>query len=137
ACPRGARPPADGWPPTASRAAGWATSTSDRAATAGSPTSSPPASTPRVNDRGNRMRLPVGRFKYDLAMLAELSALRPVPYRITLDGGEVREGEATLGADVYGPSSSCGMRVCPGATLTTGETARQSVAGSGVPLMHS
>ncbi|MGW6293224.1 diacylglycerol kinase [Streptomyces sp. NPDC055058] len=74
----------------------------------------------RVNDRGNRMRLPVGRFKYDLAMLAELSALRPVPYRITLDGGTVREVEATLVAVGNGPSYGGGMRVCHGADLTDG-----------------
>lgn len=33
----------------------------------------------RVNDRGNRMRLPAGRFTYDLAMIAELAAFRPFP----------------------------------------------------------
>lgn len=32
----------------------------------------------RVNDRGNRMRWPTGRLKYDLAMLAELAAFRPL-----------------------------------------------------------
>lgn len=50
----------------------------------------------RVNDRGNRMRLPAGRFKYDLAILAELAAFRAFPYRITLDAGPVIETEATL-----------------------------------------
>ncbi|MEU3946966.1 diacylglycerol kinase [Streptomyces sp. NPDC029526] len=74
----------------------------------------------RVNDRGNRMRLPVGRFRYDLAMLAELAALRPIPYRITVDGGEVREVEATLVAVGNGPSYGGGMRVCHGADLGDG-----------------
>ncbi|MBT3166807.1 diacylglycerol kinase [Streptomyces sp. Vc74B-19] len=74
----------------------------------------------RVNDRGNRMRAPLGRFKYDVAMLAELAALRPLPYRITLDGGEVREVEATLVAVGNGPSYGGGMRICPGADLTDG-----------------
>lgn len=74
----------------------------------------------RVNDRGNRMRLPLGRFKYDLAMVAELAAFRPLPYRITLDGGEVREVEATLVAVGNGPSYGGGMRICPGADLTDG-----------------
>ncbi|KUO15875.1 diacylglycerol kinase [Streptomyces dysideae] len=74
----------------------------------------------RVNDRGNRMRWPVGRFKYDLAMLAELAAFKPVPYRITLDGGEVREVEATLVAVGNGPSYGGGMRICPGADLSDG-----------------
>lgn len=74
----------------------------------------------RVNDRGNRMRLPLGRFRYDLAMVAELAAFRPLPYRITLDGGEVREVEATLVAVGNGPSYGGGMRICPGADLTDG-----------------
>ncbi|MEU2596762.1 diacylglycerol kinase [Streptomyces hirsutus] len=74
----------------------------------------------RVNDRGNRMRLPAGRFKYDLAMVAELAALRPIPYRITLDDGDVREVEATLVAVGNGASYGGGMRICPGADLTDG-----------------
>ncbi|MDH6448710.1 diacylglycerol kinase (ATP) [Streptomyces sp. SAI-119] len=74
----------------------------------------------RVNDRGNRMRWPTGRLKYDLAMLAELAAFRPLPYRITLDDGEVREVEATLVAVGNGSSYGGGMRICPGADLTDG-----------------
>ncbi|MGY0066316.1 diacylglycerol kinase [Streptomyces sp. QTS137] len=74
----------------------------------------------RVNDRGNRMRLPAGRFTYDLAMVAELAALRPIPYRITLDDGDVREVEATLVAVGNGASYGGGMRICPGADLTDG-----------------
>ncbi|MFD3501084.1 diacylglycerol kinase [Streptomyces sp. NPDC058678] len=74
----------------------------------------------RVNDRGNRMRWPTGRLKYDLAMLAELAAFRPCPYRITLDDGGVREVEATLVAVGNGSSYGGGMRICPGADLTDG-----------------
>ncbi|MFG3033178.1 diacylglycerol kinase [Streptomyces sp. NPDC048253] len=74
----------------------------------------------RVNDRGNRMRWPVGRARYDLAMLAELAAFRPFPYRITLDDGAVREVEATLVAVGNGSSYGGGMRICPGADLTDG-----------------
>jgi diacylglycerol kinase (ATP) len=74
----------------------------------------------RVNDRGNRMRLPVGRFKYDVAMLAELAAFRPFSYRITLDGGGTREIEATLVAVGNGSSYGGGMRICPGADLGDG-----------------
>ncbi|GAA0419788.1 diacylglycerol kinase [Streptomyces luteireticuli] len=74
----------------------------------------------RVNDRGNRMRLPAGRFRYDLALLAELAALRTVPYRLRLDDGPVREVEATLIAvgntDAYGG----GMRMCAGARADDG-----------------
>jgi diacylglycerol kinase (ATP) len=74
----------------------------------------------RVNDRGNRVRLPLGRFKYDWAMLAELAALRPVPYRITLDDGEALDVEATLVAVGNGTSYGGGMRICPGASLDDG-----------------
>ncbi|MFD7711822.1 diacylglycerol kinase [Streptomyces sp. NPDC059786] len=74
----------------------------------------------RVNDRGNRMRWPTGRARYDLAILAELAALGPVPYRITLDGGEVREVEATLVAVGNGTSYGGGMRICADADLADG-----------------
>ncbi|MGW3021019.1 diacylglycerol kinase [Streptomyces longwoodensis] len=74
----------------------------------------------RVNDRGNRMRWPAGRSKYDLAVLAELAALRPFPYRLRLDDGEVREVEATLVAVGNGPSYGGGMRICPGADPADG-----------------
>lgn len=66
----------------------------------------------KVNDRGNRMRWPGGRFKYDLAMLAELAAFTPTPYKITLDGGETREIEATLVAVGNTSSYGGGMRIC-------------------------
>ncbi|GHJ38762.1 diacylglycerol kinase [Streptomyces sp. TS71-3] len=69
----------------------------------------------RVNDRGNRMRWPAGRLKYDLAMLAELAAFRPVPYRITLDDGTPLHTEATLVAVGNGPSYGGGMKICPAA----------------------
>ncbi|MEU2560692.1 diacylglycerol kinase [Streptomyces longispororuber] len=74
----------------------------------------------RVNDRGNRMRRPAGRLKYDLAMIAELAAFRPIPYRLRLDDGRVRELEATLVAVGNGPSYGGGMRICAGADLTDG-----------------
>ncbi|MGG8407516.1 diacylglycerol kinase family protein, partial [Streptomyces sp. 12297] len=74
----------------------------------------------RVNDRGNRMRLPAGRFKYDLAILAELAAFRPFPYRITLDDGPVIETEATLVAVGNGSSYGGGMRICAGARTDDG-----------------
>ncbi|MEU1530946.1 diacylglycerol kinase [Streptomyces fagopyri] len=74
----------------------------------------------RVNDRGNRMRRPSGRVKYDLAMLAELAAFRPVSYRMTLDDGETREIEATLVAVGNGSSYGGGMKICAGADLGDG-----------------
>lgn len=63
------------------------------------------------------MRWPNGRFKYDLAMLAELAAFRPVPYRVTLDDGVEREIEATLVAVGNGTSYGGGMRICAGAAM--------------------
>lgn len=74
----------------------------------------------RVNDRGNRMRWPSGRFKYDLAMVAELAAFKPVPYRMTLDDGTEREIEATLVAVGNGPSYGGGMRICADAVMDDG-----------------
>lgn len=74
----------------------------------------------RVNDRGNRMRLPVGRLRYDLALLAEVAALRTVPYRLRLDDGPVREVEATLVAVGNTDSYGGGMRMCAGARADDG-----------------
>ncbi|EFK98809.1 MULTISPECIES: diacylglycerol kinase [unclassified Streptomyces] len=74
----------------------------------------------RVNDRGNRMRLPLGRFRYDLAILAELAAFRPTPYRLRLDDGPVREIEATLVAVGNSTSYGGGMRICADARLDDG-----------------
>ncbi|MEU8486264.1 diacylglycerol kinase [Streptomyces sp. NPDC048641] len=74
----------------------------------------------RVNDRGNRMRWPNGRFKYDLAIVAELAAFKPIPYRITLDDGPPLEVEATLVAVGNGTSYGGGMKICADADMTDG-----------------
>ncbi|MDF6061520.1 diacylglycerol kinase [Streptomyces sp. NPDC049952] len=74
----------------------------------------------RVNDRGNRMRWIGGRFKYDLAILAELAAFRPVPYRLRLDDGPVTEVEATLIAVGNGTTYGGGMRICADAVMDDG-----------------
>lgn len=74
----------------------------------------------RVNDRGNRMRWAGGRFKYDLAVLAELAAFRPIPYRVRLDGGPVTEIEATLIAVGNGTTYGGGMRICADAVMDDG-----------------
>jgi diacylglycerol kinase (ATP) len=74
----------------------------------------------RVNDRGNRMRFPGGRFRYDLAMLAELAALRPLPYRVAFDDGDERELAATLVAVGNGSSYGGGMRICADAEMDDG-----------------
>ncbi|WP_329458673.1 diacylglycerol kinase [Streptomyces sp. NBC_01497] len=74
----------------------------------------------KVNDRGNRMRRTIGRFRYEIAMLAELAALAPVPYRLTLDDGVEREIEATLVAVGNTSSYGGGLRICPGAGCEDG-----------------
>ncbi|MEU9063780.1 diacylglycerol kinase [Streptomyces sp. NPDC048430] len=74
----------------------------------------------RVNDRGNRMRWVGGRFKYDLAILAELASFSPVPYRVRLDGGPVTEIEATLIAVGNGTTYGGGMRICADAVMDDG-----------------
>ncbi|CAM5569207.1 hypothetical protein GCM10010329_83390 [Streptomyces spiroverticillatus] len=74
----------------------------------------------RVNDRGNRMRLPAGRFKYDLAILAELAAFQPIPYRMRLDDGPEREIAATLVAVGNGTSYGGGMKICADARFDDG-----------------
>ncbi|MFF5771559.1 diacylglycerol kinase [Streptomyces californicus] len=74
----------------------------------------------RVNDRGNRMRFVGGRFQYDLAILAELAAFRPIPYRLRFDGGEPVETEATLIAVGNGTTYGGGMRICAGAKTDDG-----------------
>jgi diacylglycerol kinase (ATP) len=74
----------------------------------------------RVNDRGNRMRWPAGRLKYDLATLAELASFRPIGYRLRLDDGPWRELEATLVAVGNGTSYGGGMRICADALTDDG-----------------
>ncbi len=74
----------------------------------------------RVNDRGNRMRWPRGRLRYDAAMLAELAALRTFPFRIRFDEGPWQELAATLVAVGNGPDYGGGMRMCAGARLDDG-----------------
>lgn len=74
----------------------------------------------RVNDRGNRMSWPRGRFRYDMAMLAELAALSPIRYRVQFDDGPERELEATLIAVGNGSSYGGGMRMCAGAEMDDG-----------------
>jgi diacylglycerol kinase (ATP) len=72
-----------------------------------------------VNARANAMRWPTGPRRYDLAVLAELAALRPRPVRVHADGTEV-ELEAILVAAGNGPCYGGGLRICPHAMLSDG-----------------
>ena len=72
-----------------------------------------------VTDRTNRMRWPHGRMRYNLAMLAELSQLRLLPFTLTFDGTQVRT-DLTLAAFGNTRSYGGGMLVCPDADPTDG-----------------
>ena len=72
-----------------------------------------------VTDRTNRMRWPHGRLRYHLAMVAELSKLRLLPFRLTFDG-RVVEAELTLAAFGNTASYGGGMLICPDADPTDG-----------------
>src|SRR6185437_17055104 len=68
-----------------------------------------------VTDRANRMTWPHGRLRYYVAMFAELSQLRPLPFRLVLDG--TREIEADLTLTAFGNTRSYGggMLICSNA----------------------
>lgn len=68
-----------------------------------------------VTDRANRMRWPRGPMRYNLAMLAELSQLRALPFRMSFDGGPVDDTPLTLAAFGNTRSYGGGMLITPGA----------------------
>lgn len=68
-----------------------------------------------VTDRANRMTWPRGRMRYNVAMLAELSQLRLLPFRMSFDGGPVAETPLTFAAFGNTRSYGGGMLICPGA----------------------
>jgi diacylglycerol kinase (ATP) len=72
-----------------------------------------------VNERANRMRWPHGPRRYDLAILAELAALRPAPLTVEQDGDHA-ELTATMIAVGNTPSYGGGIPVCPAATVDDG-----------------
>jgi diacylglycerol kinase (ATP) len=74
-----------------------------------------------VSDRTNRMRWPHGRMRYNVAMLAELSQLRLLPFRLVLDGGEEIAADLTLAALGNTKSYGGGMLICPNADHSDGQ----------------
>ena len=74
-----------------------------------------------VTDRANRMRWPRGRMRYNLAMLAELSQLRLLPFRLVLDGRDEIVTDLTLAAFGNTRSYGGGMLICPNADPTDGQ----------------
>lgn len=69
----------------------------------------------RVNERANGLTWPPGMARYMVATAQELRAFEPIPFRVTLDGGEPIEREAMMVAVANTCSYGAGMRVCPGA----------------------
>lgn len=68
-----------------------------------------------VSDRTNRMRWPHGRMRYNVAMVAELSKLRLLPFRLRFDDGNEMRMDLTLAAFGNTRSYGGGMRICPDA----------------------
>ena len=73
-----------------------------------------------VTDRANRMRWPHGRLRYYIAMVAELSRLRLLPFRLVLDGTKEIEADITLAAFGNTRSYGGGLLICPNADRTDG-----------------
>jgi diacylglycerol kinase (ATP) len=73
-----------------------------------------------VSDRVNRMRWPHGRMRYNLAIVAELSQLHPLPFRLVLDGEREVVTDLTLAAFGNTRSYGGGMLICPGADHADG-----------------
>jgi diacylglycerol kinase (ATP) len=73
-----------------------------------------------VSDRANRMRWPHGRMRYNLAMVAEISRLRLLPFRLAFDGGDPVDCALTMTAIGNTRSYGGGMLICPGADPTDG-----------------
>lgn len=72
-----------------------------------------------VNERANAMRHPKGPSRYILALLAELARLKPLSYRLVLDG-EPLESKAVLVALGNSVSLGGGMKITPDALLDDG-----------------
>ena len=73
-----------------------------------------------VTDRANRMSWPHGRLRYYIAMLAELSQLRMLPFRMVLDGTREIDSDITLAAFGNTRSYGGGLLNCPDADPSDG-----------------
>lgn len=73
-----------------------------------------------VSDRVNRMRWPHGRMRYNLAIVAEISRLRPLPFRLVFDGEREFVADLTLAAFGNTRSYGGGMLICPNANHSDG-----------------
>jgi diacylglycerol kinase (ATP) len=73
-----------------------------------------------VSDRVNRMRWPHGRMRYNLAIVAEITKLRPLPFRMVFDGEREFVADLTLAAFGNTRSYGGGMLICPNAIHSDG-----------------
>jgi diacylglycerol kinase (ATP) len=73
-----------------------------------------------VSDRTNRMRWPHGRMRYNVAMVAELSKLRLLPFRLAFDDAQEIVTDLTLAAFGITRSYGGGMLICPNADHADG-----------------
>ncbi|WP_223586375.1 diacylglycerol kinase [Microbacterium sp. OVT16B] len=69
----------------------------------------------KVSDRTNRLRWPHGALRYYLALLIELARLRPMDFRLSVDGADPEHAPGTLIAVGSTSSYGGGMPVCAGA----------------------
>lgn len=69
----------------------------------------------KVTDRTDRLRWPSGPLRYYLALLIELARLRPMGFRLSLDGEPPRSAPGTLIAVGNTASYGGGMPICAGA----------------------
>lgn len=69
----------------------------------------------KVTDRTDRLRWPRGRLRYYLALLIELVRLRPMAFRLSVDGEPARDAPGTLIAVGNTASYGGGMPICVGA----------------------
>lgn len=72
-----------------------------------------------VNERANRMRYPKGASRYTIAIGLELLRLKPIPYRLVLDGSAI-ETRAMLVSVGNNISLGGGMKVTPDAKVDDG-----------------
>lgn len=73
----------------------------------------------QVNSRVNRSRLPIGRARYDVAVLRELARLQAMPLRVEADN-VVLDVAATCVAVGNTPYYGGGVPICPGADPADG-----------------
>lgn len=73
----------------------------------------------KINERANRMSWPRGASKYVVALLVELAKLRPIDYRVKIDGRST-ETRGLLACVSNGVSIGGGMKVTPDALLDDG-----------------